>query len=102
MCALCAFMQNAGQVASAYLPEHMTPLAAYMASERASPRPRQRLLRLLQRGVELEANIARCASDWRRLSLAFDVVCLSAMVFAPTAPARLALTGRGAMPMPPS
>jgi hypothetical protein len=99
---MCAFMQNAGQVANANVPEHMTPWAALAASERASARPRQRVLWLSQSGAQLQANIARSASTWRQFSLAFDGVCLAAMVFAPMTPARLALTGgRGTTPMAP-
>ena len=99
---MCAFMQNAGQVASANVPEHMTPLAALAASERASARPRQRLLWVFHSAAQLQANIAHRASTWRQWSLAFDGVCLGAMLFTPMAPARLALTGgRGTTPMAP-
>lgn len=93
-------VQNAVEVARANVPEHMSPLAALAASERASICPRRRLLWLLQCGAQLESNVARGASDWRKLSLAFDVLCLSTMVSAPMAPAQSALTGRGALPVP--
>jgi hypothetical protein len=100
---MCTFTQNAGQqVASASVPQHMTPLAALAASERASARPRQRLLWVFHYAAQLQADIAHRASTWRQWSLAFDGVCLAAMIFTPMAPARLALTGgRGTTPMAP-
>ena len=91
---MCACTQNAVVIARADVPEHITPLAALAASERASVRPRQRLLRLLQCGAQIEAKIARTASAWWMVSSYFDGMFMITTVLVPMA--RRALTGSGA------
>jgi hypothetical protein len=94
--------QGAAVAARSSVPEHMSPLAAHLASERVATQPRHGRLWLLKCSVQLETNIICALRIWRQLSFAFDMACLSALVVSPVAPAPVAaLSGRSVLPISP-